>query len=93
MAEITFQSLSKGNGGALAFLVKLSTSPEVPVRTVAKVQSSGLVGWQLHVLFADICDYDLKKVVNLMDKCPLNVLREACSRHDRSGKQLLAEYL
>lgn len=89
----TFDSMSKGNMGALNFLLALSHAKEVPIRTVAKVQSSGIEGGQLYVLWNDLCDCDLKKVVQLMDNCPLDELKDACSRVDRSGKALIAAYI
>lgn len=88
----TFQTLSAGNLGALSFLMQLA-SPEIPIRTVAKVEQSGIVGTDLYVMWSDICDKDMTKVVNLLDKCPNDLLKDACSRQDYSGKKLVAEYL
>lgn len=88
----TFQTLAKGNPGAMHFLMKL-ISPDVPIRTVAKVENCGIVGGDLYVLWSDICEGDMNKVIKLLDDCPLALLKDACSRQDYSGKEMVAEYL
>lgn len=88
----TFNSLAQGNPGAMNFLMQLG-HPDVPVRTIAKVQNSGITGTDLYVLYNDLCDRDMRKVINLMDKCPKDLLQDACSRQDYSGKQLIEQYL
>lgn len=87
----TFRSLSKGNPGAMHFLCEL-IMPGIPFRTVNKVENSGIVGADLYVLWSDICEKDMKKVVQLMDDCPLPLLKDACSRQDYSGKEMVAQY-
>lgn len=89
---IPFQSLANGNPGALRFLMELG-SPDVPVRTVAKIENSGIVGTDLYVLYSDLCERDMQKVVKLVDNCPLDTLKEACSRQDYSGRELVYKYL
>lgn len=88
----TFFSLAKGNPGAMNFLMQLA-SPTVPIRIVAKIENSGIVGTDLYVLFSDLCNRDMQKVITLVDKCPLDVLKDACSRQDYSGRELISEYL
>ena len=88
----TFSSLANGNIGAMNFLMALG-HPEVPVRTLGKVQNSGIIGTDLYVLWSDLCERDIKKVIQLMDNCPLDILKDACSRQDYSGRQLISEYI
>lgn len=89
----TIVSLSKGNPGALDFLMKLCCNPDIPFRTVAQIENSGIEGTDLYVLYADIANRDMQNVIKLMDNCPLDVLKEACSRQDYTGRELVAKYL
>lgn len=88
----TFNSLAHGNPGALRFLMELG-HPEVPVRTMAKVCNSGIAGTDLYILYNDLCDRNMNTVIKLMDNCPNDILKEACSRQDRSGVKLIEEYI
>lgn len=88
----TLHSLSKGNPGALDFLIQLM-QPTVPLITVAKIEKSGIVGTDLYVLYSDLCGRDMQKVIKLVDNCPLDILKDACSRQDYSGRGLVAEFL
>ena len=87
----TIRNLAKGNPGAVRFLAELSTS-EAYDRTFEKLEESGIIGGDIYVLCSDICEGDLKKVVNLLDNCPIDLLKEACSRQDYSGKEMVAKY-
>lgn len=89
---ITLKSLANGNPGAMRFLMELA-SPDVPVRTVSAIEKSGIVGTALYVLWSDICEKDMKKVIMLIDNCPLDELKAACSRQDYSGKELVLAYM
>ena len=88
----TFHSLANGNPGALHFLMQLGRT-DVPVRTVEKIEKSGIIGTDLYVLYSDLCDRDMYKVVKLVDDCPLDILKDACSRQDYSGRELVSKYL
>lgn len=88
----SFQQLTQGNPGALSFIIELGSS-DVPLRTMAKIDSSDIVGTDLYVLWSDLCKKDMKKVIHLVDNCPLDILKDACSRQDYSGKELVKEYM
>lgn len=88
----TFHALAKGNPVAMQFLIELFNS-DTPERTLDKVEKSGIVGTDLYVLYSDICEKDLNKVRRLMDNCPIDELKAACSRQDYSGKKLVAAYM
>lgn len=87
----TLATLSKGNPGALQFLMELVSSGQIKV--VSKIESSGIVGTDLYVLWSDLCDRDMNNVVKLVERCPIDVLKDACSRQDYSGKKLVSDYL
>lgn len=89
---------SKGNPGALTFLLQLLNCPVdklvqsiVIMSTLEKAES--IRGTNAWVLYSDLCDKDMDKVEKLCSKCPINILEDACKRQDRSGKQLVAVYL
>lgn len=86
------RTLSKGNPGAMRFLAEFYTS-EASDATVEKIESSGIVGTDLYVLYSDICDCDMETAIKLIDNCPLDLLKHACSRQDYSGKKLVEKYL
>lgn len=84
--------LACGNIGALNFLMALS-GPDCPTGTLDKIELSGIIGTDLYVLWSDLCDRDMGNVIKLVDNCPLDTLKDACSRQDYSGKGLISEYL
>lgn len=88
----TIISLAKSNPGALSFLMELNAS-YVPDQIKDKIKSSGIVGTDLYVLWSDLCEKDLALVSKLVENCPLEILKDACSRQDYSGRKLVAEYL
>lgn len=86
-------SLSKGNPGATRFLMELMEDPPIGVQVFPKLEEYGLTGSSLYVLWSDLCDKDIHKVLNLIKKCPKEILVEACSREDYSGRGLVKEFL
>lgn len=86
---------SEGNPGALTFLMKLTESNnlEKSIEITLKLENTSIRGTNLYVLWSDLCDKDLDKVYELCKKCPTNILEDACSRQDYSGRELVKEYL
>lgn len=85
--------LSGGNPGALTFLMELMQNPVVGLKVLPTIQEQGIKGTDLYVLWSDLCGKDLDKVVKLVENCPADVLKNACSRQDYSGRGLVAQYL
>lgn len=50
-------------------------------------------GTNLYILFSDLCEMDLNKIITLLNDCPGNILEDACNRQDRSGKKIVDKYL
>ena len=86
---------SKGNSGAMAFLMSLLESVNaVEAVIIAEVlEKSTIRGIDLYVLWSDLGDKDLEAVANICKKVPLDVLEEACSKQDYSGREMIKEYL
>ena len=50
-------------------------------------------GADIHVFFNDLCDKDPVVATVLINECPTDLLKDACSRQDRSGKKMVKKYL
>ena len=88
---------SKGNPGALAFLMEVFLNPETDMVTAITINNKikacpSLRGTNLYVLYSDLCGRDLKKVEFLCKNCPNDILEDACNRQDYSGRELVEEY-
>lgn len=89
--------LSEGNPGALTFIMEC-LKPEnltraIPIFLRLEICPS-IKGSNLYVLWNDLCDREIDKVTKLCSSmCPNDVLEDACSRQDRSGKSLVISYL
>jgi len=90
---------AEGNPGALNFLMTVFATPDsISLGKAAQIDSKirqcdTLRGTNLYVLYSDLCDKDLDKVAELCAKCPNEILEDACSRQNYSGRELVKEYL
>jgi hypothetical protein len=87
---------SQGNFGALNFFLDLikpynRDSGEYILSRLEECPS--IRGTNLYVMYSDLCDRDMGQVKKLLEKCPNDILEEACSRQDYSGQELVKEYL
>lgn len=91
----TVLTWSQGNPGALNFLMLLlyATDMQKVVITAKLERCSTIRGFQLYILFKDLCGGDMVNVAELCINCPNAVLIDACSRQDGSGKELIRKYL
>lgn len=87
--------LSQGNPGALNFLMTLLSPQgiEYSIPIVNKIERTGIKGTNLYVMYSDLCNKDLSLVQKLCMNCPDDILINACSRQDYSGRELVKEYL
>lgn len=91
-----FIQWSSGNPGAALFLVGLVEEKNIQhaIPVMNKLEKCSTIrGTNLYILFNDLCDRNYAKVGTLCEKCPNDVLEDACSRQDRSGIELVKEYL
>jgi hypothetical protein len=87
---------SDGNPGAMMFLMTLVQAENFVyslgiISTLEKATT--IRGTNLYVLYSDLCNKDMSKVANLCENCPINILEDACSRQDYSGRKLISEYI
>jgi len=93
--------MADGNPGAARALMELltdsTTDPDSALGGVGKILSLddyGIYGTDVYVFYNDICERDVKKMIGVMRAVQLGLfeaetLRDACSRQDRSGKDLV----
>lgn len=65
-------------------------------RYIMMLNSIGIYGTDIYVLWSDICQRDLEKMIPMLriatrDPSKADLLRDACSRQDYSGRRLLQE--
>jgi hypothetical protein len=87
---------SKGNPGALMFLMGLMENCNTihGLSIVLKLtECTSIRGTNLYVLFSDLCGKSYETTAKLCKSCPNDVLEDACSRQDYSGRKIVAEYL
>ena len=88
---------SEGNPGAIVFLSTVYLDPNADLKNAIAIDSKlnkckTIRGTNLHVLYSDLCDKDISKVVKLCKNCPDDVLEDACNRQDYSGIGLVKSY-
>lgn len=82
--------MSKGNPGAA---IALSELMQIRPDTVEKINNYGIHGTDVYVLYSDLCGRNPFKAADLVDNCPEEILIDACSRQDYSGRELVAPYV
>lgn len=90
--------MSKGNPGALTCLLGIMKFEDQEdlvngVKIVSKLKSLNITGADIYVLWNDLSNKDYSTMANICEKCPDNVLVDACSRQDYSGVSLVADFL
>lgn len=85
---------SQGNPGAVQFLMEMINDLEHAVVIAIKLEAiPSLKGTNLYVLWSDLCNKDMSLVAKLCKDCPNDILADACSRQDYSGRKLVKPYL
>lgn len=87
-------NFAQGNIGAASFLNKLSQYDEMKSILILMTikNNEELRGAKLWVLYKDLGNTELDRVYELCAHTPHNILVEACSREDYSGRVLVAPY-
>ncbi len=89
---------SAGNPGALNFLITVFMSQKISMINASIINNAlekytSLRGTNIYILYDHLCSRDMDKVVYLINKCPQEILEEACSRQDLSGREMVAKYM
>ena len=89
MKQKDIAELSQGNPGALHALISIATlAPD----TFETIKEYGIKGSDIYVLWSDLCNKNVYQVAQVVKNCPRNILVDACSRQDFSGRDLIAPY-
>lgn len=93
--------MSEGNPGAMNVLMNMMQDHGIDpdsalggIGSILTLDTIGIYGSDIYVLNKDICDQDLPKMLAVLRATQLGmfdreVLKDACSRQDRSGKQMV----
>jgi hypothetical protein len=87
--------LAQGNPGALKFLMELMSTEHmlIAIPIAVKIDRCNILGTDLYVLWSDLCNKDMSLVNKLCLDCPDDILINACSKQDYSGRELVKKYL
>jgi len=98
----TIMRMSEGNPGAVqAMAVMMQNSVKIDPESALKefsgivsLDSFGIYGTAIYVLWSDICGKDMPKMLAVLRSVQLGfftreVLRDACSRQDYSGREMV----
>lgn len=83
--------MSQGNPGAAMALADLA---EIKPDYILLIDSYGIKGSDIYVLYSDICGRDVFKMIGVLKathegRFDLSILKDACSRQDYSGRALV----
>lgn len=93
--------MSEGNPGAMNVLIQMLTPNNIDpdnglggLGAILLMDSYGIYGTDIYILNSDICDKNLAKTLAVLRATQMgmfdgNILKDACHRQDRSGKQLV----
>ena len=93
--------MSEGNPGAMNVIMQMLTANNIDpdnamggLGALLLMDTYGIYGTDIYILNNDICDRDLAKTLAVLRATQMgmfdsNILKDACHRQDRSGKQLV----
>jgi hypothetical protein len=87
---------SAGNPGAMGFLISCMEPDNIDSSIVIfpfLEKATSIRGSNLYVLWSDLCGRNVKTVARLIENCPVEIIEDACSRQDYSGRELIQDYL
>ena len=95
IADLTKRS--QGNPGAMKCLVDLISRPPEElmgsIHIIQRLDELEILGTDIYVFWNDLAAQDFQVMEHLARYAPENLLKEACSRQDRSGIQLVEEWI
>lgn len=95
IADLTKRS--EGNPGAMRCLVDLiSRPPEELMGSIKIIQTLDeleITGSDIYVFWNDLAGQDFQVMENLANFAPPELLKQACSRQDYSGRELVKDWL
>lgn len=97
MVIVIAMNYAQGNPGAAECIIQLLSNNAnlqyaISIATVLE-KATSIRGTNLYVLWNDLSNKDFSIMRKLCDNCPIDILEDACSRQDYSGRELVKEYL
>ena len=93
----TMMQLAQGNPGALTCLMGMMTGEIAHsiagLVIVPVIEKLNIEGTDIYVLWSDLCGKDYDLMAHLCDQVPEEILKDACSRQDYSGRGLVSEWI
>lgn len=83
--------MADGNPGAAVVLIQLYKAGDE--ETFEKLLEYNIIGSDIWVLYKDLCDQNLPIMGKLVKSCPKEILIDACSKQDRSGREMINKFL
>ena len=94
IADLTKRS--QGNPGAMRCLVELISRPTEElmgsIHIIQRLDELEILGSDIYIFWNDLAGRDFQVMENLARYAPPDLLKEACSRQDRSGIELVEEW-
>ena len=95
IADLTKRS--QGNPGAMKCLVDLISRPTEElmgsIKIIQRLDELEILGSDIYVFWNDLAGQDFQVMENLAVFAPPGLLKEACSRQDYSGRELVEEWI
>jgi hypothetical protein len=90
---ITALEWAKYDTGAMEFLTMLNRQDEYTINVITEklLTLPRIRGRKLYNLWV-ISEHSFDRVLKLCENCPDDILTDACSRQDYSGKELVNQY-
>ena len=89
--------LAEGNPGAMNCLMGMlkgdMQNSIYGLTIIPKIKELAIFGTDLYVFWSDLCNKDYGVMASMCEICPDDILKEACSRQDYSGRKLIQPYL
>jgi len=84
--------MSEGNPGAMNALMQLTSTFDTAL--ILTLDTLGIYGTDIYVLYSDICNRDIMKMVTVIRSVQLGlfdgeILKDACNRQDYSGRKMV----
>lgn len=89
--------LSDGNPGAVNALIQVLTPSTGVIFQASHIfkyfEDNNIIGTDIYVLASDICGHNYLLMWYLIENAPVALVKAAANKQDRSGKQILSEYI
>ena len=84
--------IAEGNPGAMTFMLSAYNSyPDLADRALFRMQTNGITGCALYMLWNDCCDRDTKMAIVAALYCPIGFLKDHINKRGGRGIRIEVE--